>query len=383
MAKILTMSESTNPRALLVGVNPAANLSQVNPSLSKRISIVVACRNESRHIRAFIDSVLGQDLEGVVWELIIADGMSSDGTAELLNEFARGNSRVKMLQNPSRIVATGLNAAIRAAQGEIILRMDAHTEYSRNYVKSCLESLEKTGAYNVGGPARTKATGLRARSIEAAYHNPFSTGGARFHDDNYSGYVDTVPYGCWRKETLIRLGLFDEQFVRNQDDELNLRLTRSGGKIWQSSEIVSWYRPRATISSLFRQYFQYGFWKVCVIRKHKIPASWRHLVPGGFVLLNLMLFLSALVAATSGFQAALQRIVLGWTSLLVLYAIGCVAAACFSARRSGWALLSYLPLTFVVFHLSYGIGFLAGVIYWPFAGTERPELGNLFGGDTR
>ena len=139
------MSEFINPRASLGGVNPAANLSQVNPSLPKRISIVVACRNESRHIRAFIDSVLEQDLEGIDWELIIADGMSSDGTAELLNEFARGNSRVKLLQNPPRIVATGLNAAIRAAQGEIVLRMDAHTEYSRNYVKSCLEILENRG----------------------------------------------------------------------------------------------------------------------------------------------------------------------------------------------------------------------------------------------
>jgi succinoglycan biosynthesis protein ExoA len=349
----------------------------------KKISIVVACRNETTHIRAFADSVLAQDLEGVDWELTIADGMSADGTAEFLSELARGNSRVTIIQNPSRTAATGLNAAIRAARGEIILRMDAHTEYARDYVKKCVQALEETGASNVGGPARTRADGLRARAIQAAYHSRFSTGGARFHDVNYAGYVDTVPYGCWRKETLLQAGLFDEQLVRNQDDELNLRLTRSGGKIWQSPEIVSWYRPRATLSSLFRQYFQYGFWKVCVIHKHKIPASWRHLIPGGFVLLNLVLFAALILTAASGWRSAMQKTLLGWVLLSMFYAAGCVGAACFSARRFGWQLLSHLPLTFAVFHLSYGLGFLVGVVYWPFARARRQRLGPLFESETR
>jgi succinoglycan biosynthesis protein ExoA len=349
----------------------------------KKISLVVACRNESKHIRAFADSVLAQDLEGFDWELTIADGMSADGTLEFLSEFARGNSRVTIIENPSRIVATGLNAAIRAARGEIIIRMDAHTEYARDYVKKCVVTLEETGASNVGGPARTKADGLRSRAIQAAYHSRFSTGGARFHDVNYTGYVDTVPYGCWYKETLVQLGLFDEKFVRNQDDELNLRLTRSGGKIWQSPAIVSWYRPRTTFRALFRQYFQYGFWKVCVIQKHKIPASWRHLIPGGFVLLNLVLFAAMLLTAASGSRVLTQKTALGWALILMSYAAGCVGAACFSARRFGWQLLPTLPLAFAVFHFSYGLGFLAGVIYWTFARAGRPELGTLLEGETR
>jgi succinoglycan biosynthesis protein ExoA len=377
------MLQSINSSSTAAGVNVHSAVAQHSTMAPGRISIVVACRNESRHIRVFVDSVLQQDLEGMDWELIIADGMSSDGTAEFLREFAAQNSHFRMIENPSRFVSAGLNSAIRAAQGDVILRMDAHTEYSRDYVKSCVRILDTTGAYNVGGPARTRATGVLPRAIEAAYHSPFSTGGARFHDDNYTGYVDTVPYGCWRKETLMRLGLFDEQLVRNQDDELNLRLTRSGGKIWQSSEIVSWYSPRATLSSLFRQYFQYGFWKVCVIRKHRIPASVRHLIPGGFVLLNLMLLLAGLVAVSGGFPVSAKKILLVWVALLGIYAIGCLAATVVSARRSGWALFPYLPVTFVVFHLSYGLGFVAGMIYWPFAGTKRPELGNMFEGDTR
>jgi len=114
--------------------------------------------------------------------------------------------------------------------------------------------------------------------VAAAFHSSFSTGGAKAHDENYEGWVDTVAYGCWRKTTLVQLGLFDEALVRNQDDELNLRLTRAGGKIWQSRAIVSWYSPRAALSSLFRQYFQYGFWKVAVIRKHGLAGFLAHLV---------------------------------------------------------------------------------------------------------
>src|ERR1035437_4073947 len=354
-----------------------------SPSYDRKISIVVACRNERKHIHAFTKSLLAQDLLGFDWELIIADGKSEDGTREFLSEFARGNPRITVIENSFCIVATGLNAAIRVARGKIILRMDTHSEYAPDYVKKCIETLEAGDACNVGGPARTKAEGLRPRAIQAAYHSRFSSGGAQFRDEHYSGYVDTVPYGCWRKETLIRAGLFDEQLVRNQDDELNLRLTRAGGKIWQSADIVSWYHPRTTLSSLFRQYFQYGFWKVLVIRKHKLPASWRHLIPGAFALLNLLLFLAVVTTSVSGAWFALETTTIVWAALLLSYALACLASAAFSAQRYGWQLLPYLPQTFAVFHLSYGLGFLAGLIYWPFARAERPQLGNLFEGDTR
>jgi succinoglycan biosynthesis protein ExoA len=354
-----------------------------SPLESKNISIVAACRNECKHIRAFTESLLAQDLRGFDWEVIIADGISDDGTRELLSQFALGNPRIRIIENSFRIVATGLNAAIRAARGDIVLRMDTHTEYAPDYVKKCVDALENSDAQNVGGPARTKAEGLYSRAIEAAYHSRFSSGGARFHDEHYSGYVDTVPYGCWRKETLLRLGLFDEQFVRNQDDELNLRLIRAGGKIWQSSEIVSWYHPRTTLSSLFRQYFQYGFWKVRVIRKHTIPASWRHLVPGAFALVNLALFLVVVVTSISGSLPLLRTAATVWVGLLMAYALACLAASVFSAREYGWQLLPYLPFTFAVFHLSYGLGFLIGLVYWTFARTERRQLGNLFAGNTR
>jgi succinoglycan biosynthesis protein ExoA len=195
------------------------------------ISIVVACRNEAAHITAFLDSLMAQEMRGAAWEAVIADGMSDDGTFEILTRYAELHPNLRVIRNPGRIVSTGLNAAIRAARGSVILRMDAHTRFASDYCIRCVETLEATGADNVGGPARTEARGLRARAIAAAYHSPFSTGGARFHDVHYEGWVDTVPYGCWRKDTLLRLDLFDEALVRNQDDELNLRLMRAGGKI--------------------------------------------------------------------------------------------------------------------------------------------------------
>ena len=183
----------------------------------------MACRNEKRHIRQFLDSLLAQDMSGMTWEAIIADGMSDDGTREILQEYGARHPQLRTIDNPRRVVSPGLNAAIRAARGAIVIRMDAHTCYAPDYCRRCVAELERTGADNVGGPARTRAQGTRARAFAAAYHSPFSTG-ARFHDETYEGWIDTVPYGCWRKETLERLGLFDESLVRNQDDELNLRL---------------------------------------------------------------------------------------------------------------------------------------------------------------
>ena len=355
----------------------------IDVSAPKRISIVSACRNECDHIRMFVESLLAQDLAGLDWEIIIADGASSDGTREILVDLAGKNSGIVIIDNPARIVSTGLNAAIRVARGDIILRMDAHTEYAKDYAQRCVQTLETSGAENVGGPARTKADGLRARAIEAAYHSRFSTGGARFHDENYTGFVDTVTYGCWRKETLLKLGLFDEQLVRNQDDELNLRLVRSGGKIWQSSEIVSWYRPRATLSDLFRQYFQYGFWKVRVIRKHKIPGSWRHLVPGTFVAANLALFLIAAIAAAVGARGLARTFGAAWVVLLAAYCFALLTASVLAARKSGWRLLPYLPLSFSTFHVSYGTGFLIGSVYWTFSRSAASRLGDMFVGVTR
>jgi len=348
-----------------------------------QVTIIVACRNEIKHIRGFLNSILSQDMAGICWEAIIADGMSEDGTREVVEEYSFLHPQLRFIANPGRIVSTGLNRAIQAARGEIIIRMDAHTTYASDYCQRCFVELMRTGADNVGGPARTRAAGMRARAVAAAYHSKFSTGGAKFHDANYEGWVDTVAYGCWRKSTLDRMGGFDEALVRNQDDELNLRLTRAGGKIWQTPAIVSWYSPRPTLTSLFRQYFQYGFWKVAVIRKHRLPGSWRHVVPICFVLANLILVLAVLLTGALGWLQWFDVSAAIWLAILTMYAVACMTASVFAARRHGLVILPYLPVVFAVYHFSYGAGFLAGLRWYFSKSAPRFNTHTVFTQITR
>jgi glycosyltransferase involved in cell wall biosynthesis len=325
------------------------------------VTVISACRNEARHIREFLDSLLQQEPLAEGWEIILADGMSTDGTASVIEEYARDHQEIRLIPNPGKFVASGLNAAIRAAQGRIVIRMDAHTIYAPDYVQKCVETLERTGADNVGGAARTHTIGRLHRAIAAAYHSRFGSGGASFHDASFEGWADTVTYGCWRRETLERLGMFDETLVRNQDDELNLRLIRSGGRIWQSASIVSWYTPRSSLGALARQYFQYGFWKVAVIRKHRLPARWTHLVPGMLVLAQLGLPLLAALAWSFGWTPWVAFALGTWLFLNAAYWGAALLASMLAASASGWDLLPLLPLTFATYHFSYGLGFLCGL----------------------
>jgi succinoglycan biosynthesis protein ExoA len=329
------------------------------------VSVVVPCRNEKRHIRAFLDSVLRQELGRIEMEVLIADGMSEDGTRLVLDEFERKFAGIRVLDNPERIASTGLNRAIREARGEIIVRMDAHTTYATDYVRSCVEVLHETNAENVGGPALTRADGYIAQAIAFAFHTPFATGGAKFRDPQYTGPADTVMYGCWRKSTLERIGMFDEKLVRGQDYELNARLLSCGGTLWQSPKITFWYRPRASLSGLFRQYFQYGFWKVAVVRKHGWLASWRNLVPGSCLLAGVVLLLCAAAASLGGLTWWRNIFLADCFTLAALYFIVSFATAFSVAKRKGWSFFPSLPIVFAVYHLSYALGFVLALLYRP------------------
>jgi succinoglycan biosynthesis protein ExoA len=317
------------------------------------VSIVIPCRNEGASIEGCVRSILAQKSPPGDFEVLIADGMSDDGTRDILAQLSAESRRIRLIDNEKYIVSTGLNAAIRAAQGEIIIRVDAHTLYAPDYVWQCLETLRKTGADNVGGPWIARGTHYVSRAIAATFHSPFVVGGARSHDPHYEGLVDSVYLGCWPREVFERIGLFDEDLVRNQDDELNLRLHRAGGKIWQSPNIKSWYEPRSSLRVLSKQYQQYGYWKVQVIRKHHQPASIRHVIPGGFVLALLALPVLALGWSFAGWC---------WLAMLVLYGVINLTAACFTAAKHGWQLYPLLPVVAACYHLAYGYGFLRGIL---------------------
>jgi glycosyltransferase involved in cell wall biosynthesis len=313
------------------------------------LTVITPCLNEHDAIEAFLQSVLSQQDVTGGYEVIIADGGSSDGTRAILEACATRDSRVRIIDNPAGTVSPGLNAAVRAAMADVIVRMDVHSEYAPDYLRQCLATLAATGAASVGGPARTRAKTRFQRANALAYHSPFSVGSARFHDVNYEGPVDTVTYGCWRRQTLLTIGLFDEQLVRNQDDELSLRLTRTGGLIWQTPAIRSWYTPRSTARSLFKQYFQYGYWKVYVIRKHRLPASWRHLAP--------IFALVAMAICVAGGMID-QRFWVAAGLLGGCYLLTSLAASFIAVSRAGeWRLLPLMPIVFATYHFAYGLGF--------------------------
>lgn len=322
----------------------------------KQVSVIVPCRNERRYIEGFCAGVMRQQLPAE-WQLqlVVADGQSDDGTRELLQAIAQRDPRVVWIDNPARIVSTGLNAALQLATGEIIVRMDVHSEYADDYVAQCLAVHAETGADNVGGPWHAVAdenAGPMQQAVAAAFQSRWVAGGALSRQLDYDGWVDTVYLGSWPRQTFERFGGFDEQLVRNQDDEHNLRIVKGGGRVWQSSRIRSVYRPRANLSQVFRQYLQYGYWKPFVMKKHGQPASVRHAVPGVFVALLAVSLLMALL----GFGDAPL-----W-SLINLYALGVLAMTVAVAQTQTLAMpvLLRIPAVIAAYHVGYGIGSVIG-----------------------
>lgn len=320
-----------------------------------RVTVVAPCRNECHYVRSFAQSVLSQELNGLELTLIIADGLSDDGTRTILEEIAREDHRVVVIDNPGRIVSCGLNLAVAVSTSDYIVRMDLHTHYASDYVARCVEVLLETGAACVGGAWRARATGRIQGAIACAFQSRFGSGGAASRREDFSGPVDTVYLGAWKRSTLIAVGGFDEALVRNQDDELNFRLKRSGGQIWQDRRIRSEYAPRASYAALFRQFSQYGYWKPFILRKHGMPASVRQLIPSFTIILGVVLFVCAL-------QSSLAAGLLFCG--VILYGALLAAAALEASHRSRVPDVSLLGTmaACATMHAAYGLGYLGGIV---------------------
>jgi succinoglycan biosynthesis protein ExoA len=317
------------------------------------VSLIAPCRSEANYIDAFVQSVWAQRLpERWALELLVADGQSDDGTAERLHALVQTNARLQVVANPGRIVSTGLNACLAQARGEVIVRMDIHTTYDSDYVAQCIAALQRTGADNVGGPWVAVGDTPAQRAIAAAFQSHWVVGGARSRDVRYEGPVETVYLGCWPRATFERFGGFDEQLVRNQDDEHNLRITQGGGRIWQSATIHSVYRPRGSVQQLFKQQRQYGYWRPFVLKKHGRPASWRQLAPAVFVAA-----LAVALAATPWSAWPLS-------ALLGVYLVYLIVVSTVVAALAGWGLWWRLPLVIAAYHLGYGLGTWQGLWHW-------------------
>jgi len=319
------------------------------------ISIVLPCRNEERYIGACLDSILATTYPLDRIELLVVDGESEDRTREIVAEFVRRHPGVRLLENRRRITPAALNVGLRAATGEIILRMDAHVVYPINYIPRLVDALLTSDADNVGGIIVTlPADGsTMARAIAVGLSHPFGVGNAYFRIGvGAPRWVDSVPFGCFRREVFDRIGLFDEELIRNQDDEFNLRLIKFGGRILLLPDVVSYYFARRSLSDLSRMYYQYGYYKPLVARKVDGVMTLRQLVPGLFV---LTLAGTAVLAPV----LPLLPVTLGIAGAYLTALVGCVIGA---VRRHGWRCALALAAVFPAVHFSYGIGSLRGAV---------------------
>ena len=319
------------------------------------VSVLVPVRNEAAHVEGTAAAILGQDYPGDRIEVLFADGRSTDATRSILERAAARDPRLVVVDNPGGIVSTGLNAALRFARGAFIVRVDGHTEIAPDYVRACVEALERTGADNAGGRMTAVGDGAFGRAVAAATSSRFGVGGARFHYSDREEWVDTVYLGAWPRSVFARIGTFDEELVRDQDDEFNYRLRAAGGRILLTPSVRSRYTVRGTPGALFRQYFQYGFWKVRVLQKHAAQMRPRQFVPPLFVLALLL----ASAAALAFPSAPAARLPLA--ALATLYLAADLGAAILEARRQT-ANPVLIALVFPILHLAYGSGFLVGLL---------------------
>ena len=325
----------------------------------ENVSVVIPILNEEKYIKNCLDSLLSQDYPVENLEIVLVDGMSDDSTTKIVDDYLKKYNFIKLLSDPKRTVQYALNIGMKAASGKYIVRMDAHSEYASDYISSCIKYLKDTKASNVGGPMRAFAETGRTEinadlqsAVAAAYHSDFALGGGKNHDSSYEGFADTVFLGAFKKSDIEKLGYYDERLVRNEDDDLSFRMIENGMKIFITPAIKSKYYPRSSYSDVFKQYFEYGMWKVAVIKKHKKPARISHLVP--------MLF----VAFMTIFG------ILSFVSKFFLFVFGAVMALYFIldfyfsfTNKNLQNLKSKFSLMLVhfVIHFSYGLGFWAGI----------------------
>jgi len=321
------------------------------------VSVLMPVRNEAAFIRRSVAAVLAQDYPDTRMEIIIADGLSNDGTREAIKAVQLQNANVKLIDNPGKIVSTGLNAALRVAKGEVIIRVDGHCEIAGDYVSRAVSHLTDPKVDCVGGPLKTVGETYAARAIAAAMSSTFGVGGSAFRVGTQNAkFVDTVAFPGFRRETIQLAGPFDEELVRNQDDEYSYRVRKLGGRILLAPDIRSRYYSRASFRKLWKQYFQYGYWKVRVLQKHSRQMSARQFVPPLFVIVLLLLCLTAPLFSLSK-----------WSLIATLGAYGLLSlgATIAAAARTGWRFFPLVPIAFTIIHLAYGAGFLVGLVrFW-------------------
>jgi succinoglycan biosynthesis protein ExoA len=307
------------------------------------VSVILPILNEELYLRDAVHSILSQDYQGK-FEVVLAIGPSKDRTEEIAHQLHDEDARVIVVSNPSGRTAAGLNAALAAATGSIIVRVDGHSQIPQNYISLAVQTLHETGAVNVGGLMAAVGVTSFEKAVAGAMRSPLGVGASRFHTGGEAGEVDTVYLGVFDKKALLAIGGFDERFTRAQDWELNFRLRSKGGKIFFDPRLHVTYRPRSTVAALAKQYFEYGRWRRVVSRRHKGTINLRYLAPP---------------VAVAGFTASL---VLGTLLHSIFYIPAAIyllfVAGASVAIASNIAQYIYLLAVIPTMHFAWGTGFI-------------------------
>lgn len=315
------------------------------------VSVVVPVRNEADCIAQCLAAICAQDYPADRLEILLVDGESDDGTLDIVQSLPE-SGRVRVLQNPQRQQAYGMNVGIAAAQGDIIVRVDGHTIIAPDYVRQCVIALQTTGAANVGGPMVAMGRTPVSKAIAVATRSRFGVPSA-FHVSDRPQYVDTVYLGAWPRSVLERAGGFDGRLINNQDYELNVRIRKQGGKIYMTPAIRSQYTPRGSFKALIRQYYRYGVAKTFTLRLHPRSLRLRQTAPP---LLVAALALGLVLAPFLHWAA------FALAALIVVYLTAVIFASAINARHVSRSVLWRLPLVFMCLHLAWGIGFWRGLL---------------------
>lgn len=325
------------------------------------VTIAMPCLNEEAYIEACLRSVLAQDYPKDKLEILVADGMSIDATREIIARLSAEDGRVRVIDNPDKIQAAGMNRIIKEARGDVVVRMDVHCEYAPDYVKRCIEALERTGADNVGGAQRAKAKTLFQRALCAALDSPLGVGGAKYRDAEAEGFVDTVFLGAFRRRVFETVGMYDPRAITNEDAELNQRILEAGGHVYLSRDVVVHYYPRKDFKSLAKQYFKYGKGRArTLLKRGKFPTL-RPILPFA------MTMGGALLAATSHFHPLTLPAFGGYAAITLVEAVRV-------GRKAGAAAIPIVWGIFPVLHVSHGVGFAIGLVQYKLnPDWEEPE----------
>ena len=322
--------------------------------MSLKVSVIVPCYNEQSTIRLLLEALCEQTYPRARMEVIVADGLSTDGTRAAIAAFQKDvpDLSVRVVDNPQRFIPSALNRAIEAAGGEIIVRMDGHSKPYPDYVANCIAAHQAGRGDNVGGvwEIRPGADTWIAASIAVAAAHPLGVGDALYRHTKHAAEVDTVPFGSFRRTLIDQVGFFDESLLTNEDYEFNARIRKWGGRIWLDPSIRSIYFARPTLSGLIRQYWRYGFWKWRMLRRYPDTLRWRQALPPLFVLSLVVLAVLAVVVPFAGILLAAE--------LLLYFSIMILAGLRAALKHRKAHLVPGLPIGIFAMHIAWGSGFL-------------------------